>query len=77
MPLASSVLVGRDRELAQLQAYLAIALDGGGNPLLVAGEEGIGKSRLLSEPHVTSCVVPPGDQLSDQARRPYPSHGLR
>jgi DNA-binding CsgD family transcriptional regulator len=59
--IASPVLVGRERELAQLREHLAVALDGGGSPLLIAGEEGVGKSRLLSEllasPQVAGCAV--------------------
>src|SRR5687768_10700758 len=39
------ILVGRDHELATLLA----ALESGGGVVLVAGEAGIGKSRLLRE----------------------------
>lgn len=42
-------LVGRQRELALIEARLRDALDGSGNVTFVAGEPGIGKTRLLSE----------------------------
>ncbi len=41
--------VGRSRELAQLQAGLAQLAEGRGGTVLVEGEPGIGKSRLLRE----------------------------
>ena len=46
----SSPLVGRDRELDELAQGLAVAADrGGGGLLLLAGEAGVGKSRLAKE----------------------------
>jgi tetratricopeptide (TPR) repeat protein len=45
----SGVFVGRDREMAQLLAGLEDALAGRGHLFLLAGEPGIGKSRLADE----------------------------
>ncbi len=42
-------MVERDREVAELDACLADALDGSGRLALISGPAGIGKSRLLAE----------------------------
>ena len=42
-------LLGREPELAELRANLVDAIAGGGRLVLVCGEPGIGKSRLLDE----------------------------
>ena len=42
-------LIGRDRELAELAAASAAALDGRGSVALIEGEPGCGKSRLARE----------------------------
>jgi DNA-binding CsgD family transcriptional regulator/tetratricopeptide (TPR) repeat protein len=48
-PLLSPVIVGRDEHLALAQRRLAEVLASHGQLLLVSGEAGIGKSRLLGE----------------------------
>ncbi len=46
---AGEDLVGRARELSELEAWLEEALSSRGRLLLIGGEPGIGKSRLLAE----------------------------
>ncbi len=45
----SGVMVGRDRDLSTLQRYWREARDGSGMTVLLCGEEGIGKTRLMTE----------------------------
>ncbi len=47
--MTSSRLIGRDVELAELEAALGDAADGRPSLTFVAGESGVGKSRLLAE----------------------------
>jgi DNA-binding CsgD family transcriptional regulator len=47
--LTSPVLVGRDEQLAAMEAALGGVRDGGPVTLLIGGEAGIGKSRLVNE----------------------------
>ena len=47
--VASSRLIGRSGELAELEAALADAADGRPSLAFVAGESGVGKTRLLAE----------------------------
>src|SRR3954451_13570493 len=47
--VASSRLIGRSAALAELEAALADAADGRPSVAVVAGESGVGKSRLLAE----------------------------
>ncbi len=42
-------LVGREDELAQLEQALSNAVQGNGNTILIAGEAGIGKTRITNE----------------------------
>lgn len=47
-PLTSTVLVGRQQELAHVhEALTALASQGAGGMLLISGEAGVGKTRLL------------------------------
>lgn len=48
-PIASSVLIGRESELNALTKTLYAAQQGQGHCSLIAGEVGIGKSRLVAE----------------------------
>jgi DNA-binding CsgD family transcriptional regulator len=47
--VSSSRLIGRAAELAELEAALAEAVDGRPSIVFLAGESGVGKSRLLAE----------------------------
>ena len=47
--LPEPIIVGRQNELAQLQQYLDSALKGKGSTVLLSGEAGVGKTRLLDE----------------------------
>ena len=47
--VTSSRLIGRTAELAELEAALADAADGRPSLAFVAGDSGVGKSRLLAE----------------------------
>lgn len=47
--LASSRLIGRNAECAQLQAHLSKTLSGRGRAVLISGEPGSGKTRMLAE----------------------------
>jgi DNA-binding CsgD family transcriptional regulator len=46
---SSPVLVGRDEQMAALEAALASARQGGPSAVLLGGEAGVGKSRLVSD----------------------------
>src|SRR3954451_21955989 len=47
--LISSVLVGRGREVALLETILPAVQQGGGQVVLLCGEAGVGKSRLVAK----------------------------
>ena len=46
---SGQIFVGRQREIAQLRAALDDALSGRGQVVMLAGEPGIGKTRLAQE----------------------------
>ncbi len=48
-PISSPILIGRERERATLSALIHEVKQGRGQVLLLSGEAGIGKSRLLAE----------------------------
>jgi len=52
-------MVGREKELGRLKEFLRAAIDGKGNTVLVSGEAGIGKTRLIEEliPYAKSLGV--------------------
>ncbi|MDL1900363.1 serine/threonine-protein kinase PknK [Anaerolineae bacterium CFX9] len=54
--LQAATFVGRERELYLLSEVLSRALDGEGSAWLVAGESGVGKSRLLDEMRTRALV---------------------
>ena len=58
--LQAARFVGRDDELIKLTKALAAAYEGQGSAWLVAGESGVGKSRLLDEIRIRALV---GDSL--------------
>jgi KaiC/GvpD/RAD55 family RecA-like ATPase/tetratricopeptide (TPR) repeat protein len=70
------MLVGREHELQELQIYLNRATQGNGTTVLVSGEAGAGKSRLIHEflnlaKQKTSAVLI-GSCLSDSAAPYFP-----
>ncbi|MGH7786799.1 MAG: AAA family ATPase, partial [Candidatus Binatia bacterium] len=50
----AAVFVGRERELGELRAGLDDALAGRGRLFLIAGDAGIGKTRLAHEIHAVA-----------------------
>src|SRR5438445_4132926 len=68
-------LVGRETELAALDALLAEALRGAGRTVLITGDAGIGKSRLLAAfiAHARSsgAQILHGQCIKAEARRPF------
>ncbi len=56
--VVSPVLIGRGPALAALEAHLAVARSGQGETVLLSGEAGIGKSRLLTELEARATAGP-------------------
>ena len=55
-PMISSAMIGRERELAQIQRRLDALLGGEGGILGIMGDAGIGKSRLVAEVEALEVV---------------------
>lgn len=72
--LSAAQLVGRDRELDSLIDSLDASIEGSGSGILVAGESGVGKSRLMEELRthalVAGAAVLRGQEVSSGAA-PY------
>jgi len=49
IPVICPMVVGRARDLALLERHIDRTQDGQGQILLISGEAGIGKSRLVAE----------------------------
>ena len=49
MPVDAAPLIGRAEAVAAVRSAVTRAGEGGGGVLLVVGEAGVGKSRLLTE----------------------------
>jgi len=68
-------LVGREKEMAELKGYLEEAIRGQGGLVLIGGEAGVGKTRLVEElqtlakPRNVNCLA--GSCLYQDAPNPY------
>jgi predicted ATPase/DNA-binding CsgD family transcriptional regulator len=71
--MLSSSLIGRNRELFALQQALRLTESGQGRLVLLSGEAGIGKSRLLAETRVQAqaWVTLTGNCYEQDAAYPY------
>lgn len=77
MPVPRARLVGRARELGELRAALDTVRSGGNRTMVIAGEAGIGKTRLLDEltSHADGVTVLTG-QCADEGSGPLPYAAL-
>lgn len=77
MPVPRARLVGRARELGELTAALDAVRSGGNRTIVIAGEAGIGKTRLLDEltSHADGVAVLTG-QCADEGSGPLPYAAL-
>src|SRR5262245_19627979 len=73
--IISPILIGRTQEFATLERVLSTAQEGKGQSLLIAGDAGVGKSRLLSElakrATEQGCLVIAGRCFEQDAAFPY------
>jgi len=69
--MTEATLVGRDQELVQLEAALAAARMGRGGLLLVAGEAGVGKTRLATTSLADSGMRILDGAAVEEATAPY------
>src|SRR5205823_740643 len=71
----SPVLVGRDSELARLEEALLAALHGQSRIVVLSGEAGVGKSRMLAElgrrAEAVGCTVAAGECSEADLALPY------
>ncbi len=77
MPVPRARLVGRARELGELKAALDDVRSGAGRTVVIAGEAGIGKTRLLDEltAHAEGVTLVLG-QCADSGSGPVPYAAL-
>jgi len=77
MPVPRARLVGRARELGELETALDAVRSGGHRTLVISGEAGIGKTRLLDEltARADGAVVVTG-QCADEGSGPLPYAAL-
>ena len=76
--MTSSRLIGRAAELAELEAALHDAADGRPSLAFVAGESGVGKSRVVAElgrprPRATAAPASRSASASSSARKSFPT----
>ncbi|WP_165800012.1 MULTISPECIES: ATP-binding protein [Isoptericola] len=78
MPLDASPLVGRAGQLTTLRDTLAAAVHGHGDTVLLSGEAGIGKTRLVTEllAAVDDDVLVVRGQCADSGSGPVPYAGV-
>ena len=64
-------LIGREREQAELQRFLAEVMGGCGGVVLLAGEAGVGKTRLAEDSLAESGLSVLRGAASEDATPPY------